>query len=185
MYPPENMVAFAAGLPQNQPMVRLQGDKRESTTAAAGGIDAAMMQLALEQARLAAEAGDVPVGAVIERGGEVLARAGNERERRGDPTAHAEILAIQGAAQQLGGWRLAGCSIYVTIEPCPMCAGAIYQARIQRLVFGAADDKAGAAGTLFDIIGDERLNHGVDVLAGVMAAEAAGLLREFFGERRR
>jgi tRNA(adenine34) deaminase len=142
------------------------------------------MDLALEQARLAAERGEVPVGAVIERGGEVIATAGNEREQRRDPTAHAEIIAIQQAAGRLGGWRLPGCTIYVTIEPCPMCAGAIYQARIERLVYGAPDDKAGAAGTLFDILRDPRLNHQTEVTGGVMADATAAVLRDFFAERR-
>ncbi|MCL4473434.1 MAG: tRNA adenosine(34) deaminase TadA [Actinobacteria bacterium] len=133
---------------------------------------------------MAAESGEVPVGAVIERGGEVIAAAGNEREERRDPTAHAEILAIREAAKQLGGWRLPGCTIYVTVEPCPMCAGAIYQARIERLVFGAVDEKAGAAGTLMDITRDSRLNHQTEVVAGVLAEESAAILREFFSRRR-
>lgn len=147
-------------------------------------IDNRMMRLALEQARVAAARGEVPVGAVIERGGEVIAAAGNEREAQKDPTAHAEMIAIRDAAASLGGWRLPGCTIYVTIEPCPMCAGAIYQARIERLVYGATDDKAGAAGTLFDITSDERLNHRTDVTAGILADEAATILREFFSSRR-
>jgi tRNA(adenine34) deaminase len=138
------------------------------------------MQLALKHARAAAERGEVPVGAVIEHGGEVIAAAGNERELRRDPTAHAEIIAIRKAAESLGGWRLAGCSIYVTIEPCPMCAGAIYQARIQQLVYGAADEKAGAAGTLMDLVRDERLNHQVEVTGGVLAYESAAVLKDFF-----
>lgn len=142
------------------------------------------MNAALKQAELAAGRGEVPVGCVIERGGEVVAAAGNERELRKDPTAHAEIIAIRRAAEVLGGWRLTGCTAYVTIEPCPMCAGAIYQARIERLVFGAADSKAGAAGTLMDLLRDERLNHQVEVYGGVMAEESAGLLRKFFSSRR-
>ncbi len=142
------------------------------------------MKLALEKARQSAGRGEVPVGAVIERGGELVAAAGNERELRKDPTAHAEIIAIREAAKTLGGWRLAGCSLHVTIEPCPMCAGAIYQARIDRLVYGAADGKAGAAGTLFNITGDIRLNHQVEVESGVLAEESAALLREFFATRR-
>ncbi len=142
------------------------------------------MAMALDQARVAANHGDVPVGAVIERGGEVLSAAGNERELRRDPTAHAEIIAIREAAAKLGGWRLAGCTMYVTIEPCPMCAGAIYQARMERLVYGARDEKAGAAGTLFDITGDERLNHRVRVIAGVMAGESAAVLKDFFERKR-
>ncbi len=142
------------------------------------------MSLALEEARQAAASGDVPVGAVIERRGEVLAAAGNEREHRRDPTAHAEILAIRQAAQRLGGWRLTGCNIYITIEPCPMCAGAIYQARIDKIFYGAPDAKAGAAGTLMDIVGDPRLNHRVTVTGGILAEESASMLREFFLTRR-
>jgi tRNA(adenine34) deaminase len=147
-------------------------------------IDLRFMELALEQARLAAERGEVPVGAVVERRGELTAAAGNEREQLKDPTAHAEMIAIRRAAEHLGGWRLSGCSIYVTIEPCPMCAGAIYQARIEHLVYGAADEKAGAAGTLMDITRDERLNHQTRVTAGVMAEESAEILRSFFAEKR-
>ena len=142
------------------------------------------MHIALNEARMAAESGEVPVGAVVERGGEVIAAAGNEREERKDPTAHAEIIAIREAAKQLGGWRLPGCTIYVTVEPCPMCAGAIYQARIERLVFGTIDEKAGAAGTLMDITRDSRLNHQTEVVAGVLAQESATILREFFSRRR-
>ncbi len=124
------------------------------------------------------------LGAVIEREGELLAAAGNERELRKDPTAHAEIVAIREAAQALGGWRLTGCALYVTIEPCPMCAGAIYQARIERLMYGARDEKAGASGSLYNITGDVRLNHQVEVECGVLAEESAALLREFFATRR-
>ncbi|MDO8736001.1 MAG: tRNA adenosine(34) deaminase TadA [Thermoleophilia bacterium] len=142
------------------------------------------MKIALAEARIAAENGEVPVGAVIERGGEVIAVAGNEREEKKDPTAHAEIIAIRLAAERLDAWRLSGCTIYVTIEPCPMCAGAIYQARIERLVYGATDEKAGAAGTLMDIVRDDRLNHQVEVEAGVMAPESAALLKTFFSSRR-
>lgn len=142
------------------------------------------MRVALSEAKQAAQLGEVPVGAVIERGGEVIAAAHNEREALKDPTAHAEMIAIRQAASHLGGWRLPGCTIYVTIEPCPMCAGAIYQARIERLVYGAADEKAGAAGTLFDITNDERLNHRIDVTAGILADEAASVLKEFFSARR-
>ena len=143
-----------------------------------------LMRLALREAERAAGHGDVPVGAVVARGGEVLAAAGNERELRRDPTAHAEIIAIRAAAEKLGGWRLPGCTIYVTIEPCPMCAGAIYMSRIERLVYGAVDAKAGAAGTLMDIVRDPRLNHQVQVDGGLLAAEAASLLQQFFASRR-
>lgn len=142
------------------------------------------MRIALSVAEDAAKKGEVPVGAVIVREGALIASAGNEREARKDPTAHAEMLAIRQAAQALGGWRLSGCTIYVTIEPCPMCAGAIYQARVEHLVFGAADEKAGAAGTLMDITRDERLNHQTEVTAGVMAEESAAILRSFFAEKR-
>ncbi|RJQ42198.1 MAG: nucleoside deaminase [Gaiellales bacterium] len=150
----------------------------------ASAADLRFMQQALEEARRAAARGEVPVGAVIEHGGGIIAAAGNEREERGDPTAHAEMIAIRQAARRLGGWRLPGCTIYVTIEPCPMCAGAIYQARIERLVYGASDDKAGAAGTLYDITRDERLNHHTEVTPGVLADESAAVLREFFSSRR-
>ena len=142
------------------------------------------MRIALNEARMAAESGEVPVGAVIERGGEVIAVAGNEREEQRDPTAHAEMIAIREAARRLGGWRLPGCTIYVTIEPCPMCAGAIYQARIERLVFGAPDEKAGATGTLMDITRDPRLNHQTEVTGGVLADECAAVMRGFFSGRR-
>jgi len=142
------------------------------------------MRIALNAARMAAESGEVPVGAVIERGGEVIAVAGNEREEKKDPTAHAEMIAIRQAARSLGSWRLQGCTIYVTIEPCPMCAGAIYQARIERLVYGAPDEKAGAAGTLMDITRDPRLNHQTEVTAGILDDECAAVMREFFSGRR-
>lgn len=146
--------------------------------------DTRLMSLALKEARRAAERSEVPVGALIGRGGEVIAAAGNERESRKDPTAHAEIIAIRAAAKKLGGWRLPGCTLYVTVEPCPMCAGAIYQARIERLVFGAADEKAGAAGTLMDIVRNKRLNHQVDVTGGVLAQACADALKGFFSSRR-
>ncbi|MBE0428480.1 MAG: nucleoside deaminase [Thermoleophilia bacterium] len=146
--------------------------------------DQKFMRRALKEARMAAARGEVPVGAVIEQRGEVIAAAGNKRETAKDPTAHAEILAIRQAAEKLGGWRLRGCTIYVTVEPCPMCAGAIYQARIDRLVFGAPDLKAGACGSLMDIVRDGRLNHRVEVTGGVMAGMAAETLRVFFTARR-
>ena len=142
------------------------------------------MRIALNAARIAGENGEVPVGAVIVSGGEVIAVSGNGREEKQDPTAHAEILTIRAASERLGGWRLPGCTIYVTIEPCPMCAGAICQARIEHLVFGAPDYKAGAAGTLMDITRDPRLNHRTEVTAGVLADECAAILKEFFSSRR-
>lgn len=142
------------------------------------------MRIALEEAERCLEWGDVPIGAALARGQEVLARAGNERERRGDPTAHAEILALRAGAQAVGTWRLEGCTMYVTLEPCAMCAGALVLARVDRLVFGAADPKAGFAGSLGDLVRDSRLNHQVEVVSGVLAEECGELLRRFFQERR-
>lgn len=142
------------------------------------------MAIALEQARLAADHGDVPIGAVISRGGEVLAAAGNERELRGDPTAHAEVLAIRAASEALGGWRLPGTVLHVTLEPCAMCAGAIVLARIPAIVYGAADPKAGAAGSVLDVLAEPALNHRPEVRSGVLADECGAILREFFATRR-
>ncbi len=142
------------------------------------------MRLALAHAAAAPAHGDVPIGAVIARGGEVLAEAANERELRADPTAHAEVLAIRLAAERLGGWRLPGTTLYVTLEPCAMCAGAIVLARVPRVVYAAADPKAGAAGSVLDVLGEQRLNHRPEVLGGVLAEEAGDLLRGFFRERR-
>jgi len=142
------------------------------------------MAVALEEARRAAAAGEVPVGAVLVVDGEILAQRGNERERRRDPTAHAEMLVLRDGAAIVGGWRLKEATLYVTIEPCPMCAGAIVLARIKRLVYGADDPKAGAAGTIFNIVDHPALNHRPQVRAGIMAREAAALLRDFFKERR-
>lgn len=144
-----------------------------------------MMRRALLAAEEAAGRGEVPVGAVVARGDEVLAIAANERETTGDPTAHAELLAIREAAQALGGWRLSGCTLYATLEPCPMCAGAAHAARMTRLVYAAPDPKAGYAGTLHDVPRDPRLNHTIAVEHGLLQEEAAGLLRSFFKERRR
>ena len=154
----------------------------ENNTSA--GDDAALMRLALAEAERAAEQGDVPIGAVIARDGDVLAAAGNEREKRADPTAHAEILALRAAAERLGGWRIPDATIYVTLEPCAMCAGAIVLARVPRVVFGASDPKAGAAGSVLDILGEPRLNHRPLVEGGVLAAESAALLEAFFAARR-
>jgi tRNA(adenine34) deaminase len=142
------------------------------------------MELALAEARRAEEHGDVPIGAALMRGGELLAAAGNERELRGDPTAHAEVLAIRAAAAALGGWRLADTTLYVTLEPCAMCAGAIVLARIPIVVFAAPDPKSGAAGSVLDVLAEPALNHRPRVIGGVRAAEAANLLREFFAARR-
>jgi tRNA(adenine34) deaminase len=147
-------------------------------------MDSRFMGLALEEARRCLSWGDVPIGAVVVRDEEVLGAAGNERERLGDPTAHAEILAIRQAASTVEGWRLDGCTIYVTLEPCAMCAGAMVLARLDRLVFGARDPKAGFAGSLGDLVRDPRLNHSLEVHFGVEDAEAAALLRSFFARRR-
>ncbi|MEO3811357.1 tRNA adenosine(34) deaminase TadA [Sphaerisporangium sp. B11E5] len=143
------------------------------------------MRRALAQAVLAAGRGEVPVGAVVVGpGGEILAEAGNDREGSADPTAHAEVLALRAAARALGGWRLSGCALVVTLEPCTMCAGAAVLARVDRLVYGAVDEKAGAAGSLWDVVRDRRLNHRPEVIAGVLAGECAAVLRDFFAERR-
>ena len=142
------------------------------------------MRRALEEARACLSWDDVPVGAVVVRDGRELGAAGNERERVQDPTAHAEILALRRAADEVGSWRLDGATIYVTLEPCAMCAGAMVLARVARLVFGAADPKAGFAGSLGDLVRDPRLNHRLEVDSGVMAEESAELLREFFRSRR-
>ena len=143
----------------------------------------AWMTLALEEARLAAP--DVPVGAVVVSStGEVLGRGRNEREATGDPTAHAEVLALRRAAAALGSWRLDGCTLVVTLEPCTMCAGAIVLSRVSRVVFGATDEKAGAAGSLWDVLRDRRLNHRPEVVSGVLGPESAALLREFFESQR-
>jgi tRNA(adenine34) deaminase len=146
--------------------------------------DDARMETAIDAARECLAWGDVPVGAAVVRGGEVLAAAGNERERRGDPTAHAEILALRAAAEAAGSWHLEGCALYVTLEPCAMCSGALVLARVDRLVFGAPDPKAGFAGSVGDLVRHERLNHRVEVTGGVREAECAELLRAFFRERR-
>ncbi|MDI6692153.1 MAG: tRNA adenosine(34) deaminase TadA [Anaerosomatales bacterium] len=142
--------------------------------------DVAYMTIALEEARAAADEGEVPIGAVVVCDGAVIARAHNRRETDADPTAHAEMIAIREAARKLGRWRLSDCTVYVTLEPCPMCAGAMHQARIERLVFGAHDPKAGAVGTLYDLSSDERLNHRFSVTSGVLAEECAAELRRFF-----
>jgi tRNA(adenine34) deaminase len=142
------------------------------------------MRLALELAAAAGEKGDVPVGAVVVRGGEVIGRGANAREATGDPTAHAEILALREACSVAGSWRLDGALMYVTLEPCPMCAGALVMARLAGVVFGAADPKAGACGTLYNLCADPRLNHEVAVTRGVLAEESGRLLTEWFAARR-
>ena len=146
--------------------------------------DEYFMRLALREAERALEHEDVPIGCVIAHEGEVLAAAGNERELRGDPTAHAEVLALREASRALGEWRLSGTAVYVTLEPCAMCAGAIVLARVPRVVYGADDPKAGAAGSVFDVLAEPRLNHRPEVAAGLLAGESAELLRRFFAVRR-
>jgi len=145
---------------------------------------AVTMGLALEEAAAALAHGDVPVGAVVLGGGEVVARRHNERERSGDPTAHAEVLALRDAARATGSWRLEGTTMVVTLEPCPMCAGALVAARVAAVVFGAADPRAGACGSLYNLCADPRLNHAVRVTPGVRAEECALLLTRFFAARR-
>jgi tRNA(adenine34) deaminase len=148
------------------------------------GYDVAM-RLALDEARLAHESGDVPIGAlVLDADGSVVSRGHNVRERDGDPTGHAELVAVRAAAQALGAWRLAGCTLVVTLEPCTMCAGAIVLSRLDRLVFGAFDPKAGAVGSLWDVVRDRRLNHRPEVVGGVLADECSALLDDFFAHQR-
>jgi len=142
------------------------------------------MKLALAEAGLAPAHHDVPVGAVVLIDGKIVAARHNERELTGDPTAHAELLAVRDAAEAVGSWRLTGATVVVTLEPCPMCAGALYQSRIDRLVFGAPDMKAGACGSLYNLGSDPRLNHEFEVIHGVMADECAGLLTDFFASKR-
>jgi len=146
--------------------------------------DERFMELALDEARRSGEHDDVPVGAVVAHGGEVVAAAGNARELAQDPTAHAEILALRAAAASLASWHLEGCTLFVTLEPCAMCAGAVVLSRVDRVVFGAADPKAGFAGSLGNLVRDERLNHHADVVGGVLAEECGALLRGFFHDRR-
>jgi len=142
--------------------------------------DERFMRLALAQAAGAAAIGEVPIGAVVVCDGKVVATGSNRREIDADPTAHAELMAVREASAALGRWRLEGCTVYVTLEPCPMCAGALHAARVDRCVYGAVDPKAGALGTLYDIASDERLNHRYEVTAGVLADESSALLKGFF-----
>jgi len=146
--------------------------------------DEYFMRLALREAERALEHDDVPIGCVVAHEGEVVAAAGNEREVRGDPTAHAEVLALREASRALGGWRLDGTVMYVTLEPCAMCAGAIVLGRVPRVVYGARDPKAGAAGSVFDVLGEPRLNHRPEVAGGLLPDESGELLRRFFALRR-
>ena len=155
-------------------------------TALGGGLShEGWMQLALEEARVAATEDEVPVGAVIVSGGRVIASGHNQREQLADPTAHAEMIALTQAAASLGSWRLENCVLYVTLEPCPMCAGAILQARVPCVVWGAADPKAGAVESLYRLFEDGRLNHRVEHVGHVLEAECGGLLSDFFRDKRR
>jgi tRNA(adenine34) deaminase len=147
--------------------------------------DEAFMRLAIAEAERALEHDDVPIGAVVVRDGEVIGAGRNERELDQDPTAHAEILALRAAARAVGHWRVLDSTLYVTLEPCAMCAGAIVLARVPRVVFGTVDPKAGAAGSVLDVLGEPRLNHRPEVVGGVLAEPCAALLREFFLSRRR
>jgi tRNA(adenine34) deaminase len=162
----------------------MDSDRKAATPAPAAAQHEAAMDAALQRARDAEGHGDVPIGAAIFRDGELLGAAGNERELRGDPTAHAEILAIRAAASALGGWRLPGTTLYVTLEPCAMCAGAIVLARIPTVVIGTPDPKAGAAGSVLDVLAQPALNHRPEVIFGIRQPECAALLRDFFAARR-
>jgi tRNA(Arg) A34 adenosine deaminase TadA len=146
--------------------------------------DQQFMRLAIDQARIAAEKGDVPIGAVIIYQDRVIAKAHNQRELLTDPTAHAEIIALTQAASYIGYWRLHGCTMYVTLEPCPMCAGALVLARLDRLVFGCDDPKTGAVKSLYNITQDDRLNHQLEVTSGVLADDCSKLLQDFFQQQR-
>lgn len=146
--------------------------------------DEQYMKMAIDEARIAYNEDEVPIGAVIIKDGVVISKAHNLREGLKDPTAHAEILAIKGAAKALGGWRLEGCDLYVTIEPCPMCAGAIVLARIRRLIYGAPDPKAGACGSVMDVIANPKLNHKVEVVQGVMIQECSRIIKDYFRSKR-
>ena len=146
--------------------------------------DEQFMQSAIEQARIAEENGDVPIGAVIVKDNQIIAKGYNQRHQLQDPTAHAEIIALTQAAAAVGSWRLHGCTIYVTLEPCPMCAGALVLARMDRLVYGCDDPKTGACSSLYNIVQDERLNHRLEVTAGVLAGQCSRQLQNFFQRRR-
>lgn len=146
--------------------------------------DAAWMQLALEQARLAAQAGEVPVGSLVIKDGEIVALGRNRNLLDNDPTAHAEIIALRQAAARLGNHRLIGCTLYTTIEPCSMCAGALIHARISRLVYGASDPKAGAAGSVLQVLNHPQLNHKMEVTSGVLADQCSAILQDFFRQKR-
>jgi tRNA(adenine34) deaminase len=165
-------------------MRRSLAEKRETVDVPSDLQDREWMEQALAEARRAETLGEVPIGAVIVCGGKVVGRGHNRREIDGDPLGHAEILAIREAGKQVGGWRLTECTLYVTLEPCAMCAGALVASRVDRLVFGASDPKAGYCGSLGNLVQDVRLNHRLEVVDGVMAEECGDLLRRFFGRLR-
>ncbi len=146
--------------------------------------DQQFMRAAIDQANIALENGDVPVGAVIVRENKIIAKGYNQRQQLNDPTAHAEIIALTAAAEHIGHWRLLNCTIYVTLEPCPMCAGALVLARIDRLVFGCDDPKTGACGSLYNIVQDERLNHRLEITKGILADDCSKMLQDFFSVKR-
>jgi tRNA(adenine34) deaminase len=146
--------------------------------------DQQFMRAAIDQANIALENGDVPVGAVIVRENKIIAKGYNQRQQLNDPTAHAEIIALTAAAEHIGHWRLLNCTIYVTLEPCPMCAGALVLARIDRLVFGCDDPKTGACGSLYNIVQDNRLNHRLEITKGVLADDCSKMLQDFFSVKR-
>ena len=166
------------------PNSQLPDPRRRAMSGRFFARDEYFMRLALREAGRALEHGDVPIGAVVVRDGEVIGAAHNEREALGDPTAHAELLALREAARAVGGWRVLNAVLYVTLEPCAMCAGAIVLARVPRVVYGTADPKAGAAGSVLDVLGEPRLNHRPVLAGGLLAEECAELLREFFAARR-
>jgi tRNA(adenine34) deaminase len=159
-------------------------DPLDHPSPAAPGADAAYMALALQEARKAWAAGEVPVGAVVVKGGEVIAAGFNQPIGRHDPTAHAEVVAMRAAAEKLGNYRLPGCALYVTLEPCAMCSGAMMHARLARVVYGAPDPKTGVCGSVLDLFAHEGLNHHTEVLGGVLADDASAMLKAFFAERR-
>ncbi len=176
------MVFKTIAISQTLPPLRGAGLRTKYTSAM---DDETYMRMALDEARAAAEIGEVPIGAIVVCDGAVVSRAHNRRENDRDPTSHAEMLAMRDAAHRLDRWRLSECTVYVTLEPCVMCAGAMVQARIDRLVYGAADPKAGAVGTLYDLSSDGRLNHRFAVTAGVLPDECSAILMGFFGGLRR
>lgn len=186
--PPHTILLFATFSTRSQGVTITQRPAHIEDvimTASAFDLDRMFMQIALREAQTAYEEGEVPVGAVVVCAGELIGKAHNQRETLQDPTAHAEVLAITQAAAALQSWRLEGCTLYVTLEPCAMCAGAIVLARLDRVIYGADDLKAGACGSVLDVLGCERLNHTVELTTGLLADECGQILRDFFRERRK